>query len=239
MADLDTTGAQLPYWDDVEGPCWDVLALEGVVLPGVWRIEGDCERDIDRKKAKGADGAQLSDHGYESAELTLHGQITTRAEWRDMQAVLRELHPRKKGGPSNPIQADHPGLAVMGIQTIFLKSIRPPEVDSDGKMQLRIVCYEWIKPTPKKEPAVTAAGTSDLSTTSGLFTTRELDSQLGLPISPDARETADQEFRRLTDPNYKPSDSIQTRVPTGENPPAFLSYKPGGEPPVRGGWIRG
>jgi hypothetical protein len=230
MAELTT---QLPYWDDFEGDCWDTLALEGQVLPGVWSIEGECERDIDQKKSGGKDGARLTDKGYKPAEITLKGELSSRAHWRDIQEVLRKLHPRKKGGPSNPISADHPALAVMGIHMIYIKGIRPPEAEG-GKLTLRFTAYEWIKPVAKKP--TNAGYFSNYTQDYGLLSTRER--VLGPPAGPDTPYIAaskDEEFNRLTDPNYKPSDSLRSRMPK-ETPsngaarireqPAFVKAKP-------------
>lgn len=203
---------ELPFWDEANGDTsWDTLALEGQVLPGVWRIEGECEYEYDKKKTTGKDGANVRDKGYQPADITLHGEITTRAQWRDMQEVLRTLHPRKKGGPKNPISADHPALTVMGIQMVYIKGIKPPEVEN-GKLQLRITAIEYIKPVPKKKDDGPKTYKWDVSP--GNWTYRE--NYLGLGTAPDQPyldALKEDEARRLSDPNYKPSASLRSRMP--------------------------
>lgn len=216
---------ELPFWDDFDGACWDELALDGMVLPGLWRIEADCDRDIDKKKSPGNDGAGLTDKGYDAAALVLHGELSTRAQWRDIQSVLRDLHPRKKGGATHPLQADHPGLAVMGIQTIFIKGIKAPEVEN-GRLQLRIAAYEWIKPVAKKGAAGATKGgyTSELPASS-LALAGVMDPPAGLVDfaagGPTIKQLQDDEFERLTNPNYKPSDSVAKTVPTADKVPPW------------------
>ncbi len=147
--------AELPFWDDFKDSSpWDMLALGEHVLPGSWTVDATCERELDVKKSKGKDGGRVKDCGYKAGEITFVGKLggrdleVTREQWREMQRVLEALHPRKKGGPRNPLAASHPALAVMGITTVYIKSIRAPEI-SDGIMTLRIDAMEWV-PEPKK-----------------------------------------------------------------------------------------
>lgn len=174
MAKKTQPATELAFWDETKGACWDRLVLDGEALPGVWSVEGECEFELDKKKSKGKDGASVSNQGYVPAEIVLHGEIHNRKEWSEMQPVLRALHPRKKGGSKNPIKVEHPALAVMGIDTVFMRSIKPPEI-SDGKLTLRIGVVEWIRPVVKKKPATEDTDAVPFVETSspGLWSTRE------------------------------------------------------------------
>jgi hypothetical protein len=54
---------------------WDLLRLGGEVLPGVWSVEGSCERRLDVKARKGDDGALITDQGAENASIRFVGMI--------------------------------------------------------------------------------------------------------------------------------------------------------------------
>lgn len=151
--------ADLGYWDDPDGP-WDRLYLGGVAMPGAWKVEADCERDIEVKKSKGSDGANTTDHGYTPASITLVGTLWTAKQWVALQKVLPNLHPRQKGGPRHPVVAVHPALAVMNISTIYVKRMGAPSVGDRGECEFRIECVEWNKPKKvdkKKKPPPTCS----------------------------------------------------------------------------------
>lgn len=138
--------ASLGFWDDPDGP-WDRLVLNGMPWPGAWQVSCECERDIDVKKSKGKDGAHVKDHGYRPASIKLRGTIVTEAEWQQMQTLLPELHPRKKGAERRVITVDHPALALMGVRKLYVQKIDSPTIGDKG-LEFDIQCLEW---TPPKE----------------------------------------------------------------------------------------
>lgn len=144
--------AELNFWDEPDGP-WDRLQLGNFHMPGAWTVTCECSRDIDVKKSKGKDGAHVQDHGYRPATIHLKGTIWEREQWKLLQTILPELHPRKKGGDRAPLNAEHPALAIMGVHTIYVHKIHAPEIGDKG-LELDIECLEWTPPKGvKKKPA--------------------------------------------------------------------------------------
>jgi hypothetical protein len=155
--------AEIPYWDTEDGS-WDRLYIDYILMPGVWKPTATCERDIDKKKSKGKDGARLTDHGYSPAEVRLEGRLVSREEWEELVQHLPMLHPRTSGGKRKPLPVEHPALALMGINHIYVKRIDAPSVESDGTLVVPIDCYEWVV-TPKKKPDKTTSVTPPVTQT--------------------------------------------------------------------------
>jgi hypothetical protein len=191
--------ANLAYWDDGSG-AWDTLKLGDIVMPGIWRVECDCERNMDKKKPKGADCARLADHGYEPAELTLHGEIIGVEQWKALQAAVPKLHPRQKGGPRSPVRAEHPALALMGVHTIYIRAFRAPQIKG-GKLDFSIRALEWVAEPKKKKEKPAAVTSANVEGTGWNFQSTPSD---GIPymgwVTPSEQAIKDAEFERLTGP---------------------------------------
>ena len=138
----------IPHWS-IDPDVWDRLRIGSFVLPGVWRVTYTLERDIDRKKAGGVDGARIKDKGYKATELTFLGQLVELAEWEEMQRIFPYLHPRRKGASREAFQVDHPGTRIAGIASVYIVAIEAPELDHDKILNLSIKAIEYV-PVPKK-----------------------------------------------------------------------------------------
>lgn len=149
MADVVGTG--LAYWLEDSGE-WDQLILGGTNWPGIWEIQGEgVERDIDLKKSKGSDQATLKDEGYRNGKFDAVGIIYNDEQWRQLQSLLPEVHPRRKGGDRKALQIIHPQVNVLGIDSAYLTKIRIPELDRTrgGPLVVTLSFIEWV-PKPKK-----------------------------------------------------------------------------------------
>lgn len=136
--------ANLPHWDD-EWEEWDTILLgPSGPLPGVWDIEdGNVKRVLDIKKSPGRDGSTIKDEGYENGRLRLIGQLTTKDEWKKLQAVIDSIHPKKRGSASEPFGIAHPKLQLLGIDKVRISSIDVPRIDN-GVMTVTIDVVEWV-----------------------------------------------------------------------------------------------
>jgi len=160
-------GTGLAFWTDADGD-WDTLVLGGTVWPGIWEISGDgVKRDIDLKKEKGSDKATLKDEGYKNAKIEAVGTIWTLAQWRELQQILPEVHPRRDGGDRQALQIIHPGANLLGIDSVYLTGIKVPSLDKakGGPLQVTLSLIEWT-PTPKpvKEASGTGGGAGGANT---------------------------------------------------------------------------
>jgi hypothetical protein len=140
----------LAFFDDVDGS-WDRMQIGPRVMPGVWEVvSGECARQVDHKKTKGKDGARIKDLGVLPGRFQLKGRMCTEADWDVLQDVIPEINPKKKGGLRNPVTIFHPAVALLGITTIYVERIRPPEV-SHGILTITMDVIEWTKsPKPTK-----------------------------------------------------------------------------------------
>jgi len=138
----------LPHWEDAGSP-WDKLVLGDNVMPGIWEINGGvCERQVDHKKTKDKDKAVIKDLGLLPPRLQAKGRLYSREDWEALQKIMPDIHPRKAGGPKFPLKIYHPAAAIMGVSTIYVERIRPPEIDN-GVLSFSIDMIEWTE-TPKK-----------------------------------------------------------------------------------------
>ena len=150
-------GNGLPFWTGNDD--WQEMVLGGIRWPGIWTISGSgAVRNLDMKKAKGSDIATLKDEGYKNAALTATGTIWTAAQWKELQALLPEVHPRRYGGDRTPLQLVHPAANFIGVDSVYLRGISIPELDAakGGPIIVELDFLEW---TPAPKPVTKGTGT--------------------------------------------------------------------------------
>lgn len=139
----------LSHWDEPEAP-WDRLQLGVHVLPGVWEItSGECARQVDHKKTKDKDGARIKDLGLLPPRFSAKGKMVSPEDWDALQDIIPDINPRKNGGPKFPLSIFHPAIAVLGVTTVYVERIRPPELH-DGILEISIDMIEFTEPKPTK-----------------------------------------------------------------------------------------
>jgi hypothetical protein len=152
----------IPHWEE-DSEAWDRLILGKTILPGIWKVEFSLKREIDKKKAKGVDGARFKDLGYLPAELTFTGQFISAADWKAMQTAMDAIHPRTAGGVRNPLSIEHPKTRFAKIDTVYITEVDAPDLDERGVLTISIRALQWV-PQPKKaktdDTPVTVSGLS-------------------------------------------------------------------------------
>jgi hypothetical protein len=133
---------------------WSFCWLGGEQLPAVCEVTGASGVDLDVKKAKGSDGATITDNGYTPAKLSLKATFVPQF-FAKMQEICDRLNPRKPGGPRKPVEIRHARTDFLGIHSVYIQEISTPDTDDRGMMSLSISLLEWV-PEPKK----TKTGTS-------------------------------------------------------------------------------
>lgn len=137
--------ANVGYWDD---PSWDSIKLGSVVMPGIWEVSGSVERKIDVKGTKKADGATITDHGYQPGTFSLQGRVGSKEGWDAMKTALDAVHPRRGGKERQPLDIVHPGLNALGVHKVYVTAIDVPRLHAQV-MEIEIKVIEW-QPAPKK-----------------------------------------------------------------------------------------
>lgn len=225
---------ELLHWDDSSAP-WDRLQLGTFVMPGIWEITGgECARQVDHKKTKDKDGARIKDLGLLPPRFSARGRLVSPEDWDALQQIIPDINPRKNGGPKFPLSIFHPAIALLGVSTIYVERIRPPEL-KDGVLEIQIDMIEFAEPKETKiakkpatpggyigtdeDAAILAAqnrgwalrraGFSGTVTPGGSLEGDELNLKFD--------HASDEEFAKLTgeDTRHPPSDSVVASIDPG------------------------
>lgn len=221
----------LLHWDHKSAP-WDRLELGVFVMPGVWEITGgECARQVDHKKTKDKDGANIQDLGLLPPRITARGRMVSKKDWDTLQFIMPDINPRKPGGPKFPLTIFHPAVALLGVNTVYVERIRPPEL-KDGILEIQIDMIEFAEPKATKivkKPAAPSAyiGTDEdaaiLAAQQGNWGLRR--GKFGGTVTPGGSlagdelnlkfdHASDEEFAKLTgeDTRHPPSDTAVASI---------------------------
>lgn len=225
----------LLHWDDPSAP-WDRLQLGTFVMPGIWEItSGECARQVDHKKTKDKDGARIKDLGLLPPRFSARGRMVSPEDWDSLQQIIPDINPRKKGGPKFPLSIFHPAVALLGVNTIYVERIRPPEL-KDGVLEIQIDMIEFAEPKEtkiSKKPATPSGyiGTDEdaqilaaqnrnwgLRRAGFAGTGNFVDS--GAPNQTNFDHASDEEFAKLTgeDTRHPPHDTVVTSIDPSTSP---------------------
>ncbi len=151
--------ANQPFWGEVENngaTYWDLIIIADLEFVGFATVTGGVSRKIQVNKPKGADGATITDNGYNPAKISITLKLVQQVDWDSFQNdLLPAIHPRRKGGPRTPVVLTHPALNVLGVSRIYFTSINAPVIGSDKIGTVKLDAIEWF-PAPK--PVKKAAG---------------------------------------------------------------------------------
>jgi len=140
--------AGIPHWTAAPH-LYDTCTLAGIKLPGIVRIAGTLSRKLDKKNAKGADGATITDDGANAAEIELALIMWTEYHWEQYQEILPIINPVTHKGKLSPVDVVHPVLALHGINSVYVEEVSLPQ---DGSIpqtrEVKIKITEW-RPAPK------------------------------------------------------------------------------------------
>lgn len=155
----------VPYWDSGivngqvvdfgEGPTyatspWDTLTLGGMKLPGVCAVTCQPQREVDKKKPHGGDGAKVTIRGYLPSEVMINLTIWTGEQWKIWQQIAQKLWPRAGKPAADPFDIVHPETALWGIKSVIVISPSSSKKGTvDGQRVWAIKCLEQFEPTKK------------------------------------------------------------------------------------------
>lgn len=160
----------VPYWDarDGTGDLWDLLMLGDSVMPGITRIKSQGRgKDVDAKKSKGSDGAELSDDGIKPTRVTITTKIWTAEQFNELQRILPSITPSKLGAERAAVPALHPQLQLLGITHLYIVRQGTLEIDEMGLGTIEFEAIEWV-PKPAETPKG-SGGSTALSPTNQLL----------------------------------------------------------------------
>jgi hypothetical protein len=139
-------------WPDELSP-WEMIVLNGIRAPGLARLEGGKHIPYDRKAALGQLVGAASFFVFDPVSFSLTLTIWTPEQWTELQELLPQIMPPPGPNP-NPraVRAEHPALALLGVDTIYFEGAEMPRFRPPPNQQicdLVFQCYEWRPPVPQ------------------------------------------------------------------------------------------
>jgi hypothetical protein len=157
---------------------WYRVTLGGVDLPGVCAVRSaGRQRRVDVANAPADEQSTLIDTGSTAAEIVIAVTMWTpehHARWERFAEVARDWFkvaesvnqanatPGAEQGKPPAMDVQHPGLALAGIASLYLRQVSVPEPGNvPGTMTVTIAAVEYDhRPKPKQKQAVAPVDTS-------------------------------------------------------------------------------
>lgn len=160
----------IPPWPGNTPDLMDQFTISGVVVPGLVTFAGELGRKLDKKNAKGSDGATITDDGADPEAIDLQVVMWTEEQWRIYCTQLLPLiNPNNTKGKLKPVDVSHPILALIGVKRAYVEKTSIPKrgkVPQTVEYTIRMVGW---RPEPKtatksksKTPDAASSSPSDL-----------------------------------------------------------------------------
>lgn len=132
---------------------WDMVYLNGELLPGVAYPEVNKGHKLQIKEAAGTSGGTITDQGFHPAEVDITWMIWTPLQWEAAQKILPKLEPPPAANYKMPaFSINHPATLVRGIMSIEIEKIMGPTAGHiPGTRIIKLKCWELLKPGNKSQ----------------------------------------------------------------------------------------
>jgi hypothetical protein len=164
---IELGSAYFPSWEESPGN-WDECYLGGLLLPGVCAITGlDCGPRIDKQTRRKKEGQKFADSGMKPATFTI-GLTMVNQHWAEWLDILPKIYSIKPSGPREPLPIVHPLPNHMGIDVVYVKSVKPSDPTDAGIFKVSIDVEQWFqelkdpKTSKKINPKASLAALSKL-----------------------------------------------------------------------------
>lgn len=116
--------------------------------PGIARVRVTKFRDVDKKKSAGSDGARVTIHGVEPAEVEIELMIWTPEQLRQLNNIWPTLFPAAYKGSPPAFQVQHPAFTagLHAIKSLQFVKMEGPEIDAKGVGMFKLKAWEYLKP---------------------------------------------------------------------------------------------
>lgn len=147
----------LPDWK-AEDSQWDRLYLDGLLVPGIARLDIDASRAAKIEKSKDRNGTSISDDGYEGAKIKGEIRMWTASQADEWHAMYPRFNPRTLDGPSTPLAIVHPIATLYNVVAIYAPkwSTKAPK-SADEDLVVTFEALEWFPETKEKSAGGGAA----------------------------------------------------------------------------------
>lgn len=153
---------------------WDLVIIGGAKLPGIAKVKGIAQLELDKKKTKGTNGVRLTVTGYQPGPFEVSVSIWTDEQWNVMQDWISEfwIEPRKarpefttttkrtgvnpdgtpkfakvttkNRAPQVAVDISHPALEAIGIVSCVIQGISIPE-DEGSNGDIKVVKIKLVE----------------------------------------------------------------------------------------------
>lgn len=226
---IDLASSYFPSWE--ESPSvWDECWLGGSLLPGVTMISSiDCGPRIDKQTRRKREGQKFADDGMKPAKFTITQTIPPQL-WGTWVDTLPKIYTTKPKGPREPLPIVHPLPNHMGIDTVYVISVKPSDPGDSGFFKVSIDVEQWFaelkEPNTKNkiDPKKSLAALSDLgkaALNTGIIPAflppaGPILSRMIYGKPPPAKETPQKKQTTRGDSNVKPPTTfLGIGIPTG------------------------
>ncbi len=139
---------------------WDTAWLGDAQVPGLVNVRCQPQRETDKKKRHGTDGAKITVYGYMPSDVMITVLIWTKAQWEAWQKLTPTLWPKGGKPAADAFQIRHPETGLWGINAVYIVS---PSSSTKGPVEQSkmwtLKCLEQFEPSPKnKNTTKTAKG---------------------------------------------------------------------------------
>lgn len=158
--------APVPFWDTSDAAYevlvpieqwspWDTATLAGERVPGLVRVRSWRRRKIVVIGGVGEQAEELKDAGMAASQVEMHVTMW-RPEHLQQYAALAKRIEVKAGTRGEPVAVDvvHPGLAMLGIRSLYVTSVGVPAPSAPGGPFLaEIQLQEFMRKKAQKDKA--------------------------------------------------------------------------------------
>lgn len=132
------------HWDE-NSEDWDSCVLGNFLLPGRAEVSVKRGRKLDKKSAKGKNGATITDGGGEGAQVDIELSMVGSDAWDVWCGMLAILDPTKSAPQAWGI--GHPQAEAFQVKSVMIEDIQAG-APKQGIYTVKIKCAEWF-PQPK------------------------------------------------------------------------------------------
>jgi hypothetical protein len=130
--------------------------------PGKATIKITKFRDVDKKKQAGSDGARITVHGVEPAEVDIELLIWTPEQLKALNALWPIIFPRAYKDQVDAFDVSHPILQLHDVKSLIFTAGSGPDIDKDRVGHFTMRAVEFL--LPKKKSVTTLKASKPLKT---------------------------------------------------------------------------
>ena len=136
-------------WRIVSNP-WDLVYIDGFLLPGISKIEISKSHKLDVKASAGRHFSTITDQGYKPCDVVITTTIWTPYQWGIWQAnILPMIEPPPTKGYKEKLHSysiSNPASHARQIEAITIETISGPTIGHVvGTREMKIKALEWSK----------------------------------------------------------------------------------------------